>query len=86
MAIAAIAATPRPKNDCVLMPEATLAVACARPLLVVLFAPSVPAVPEPEPEPEPESDPAPLPADGEGGVLPVEPDPEAWPGLRFSVA
>lgn len=75
------------------IPGATLAVACAGVPELVLLAPPAPpappALPEPLPEPvpeEPEPLDAPPPAEGEGGVLPVEPEPGAWPGLRFSEA
>lgn len=75
MAMAATAAAPRPKNDCELRPDATLAVAWAGPDLVLL-ASGPPEVPEP--------------LEGEIGVLPPEPpeppEPGAWPGLKFSVA
>ena len=72
MTIAATAAAARPNNDGVLRPEATLVVCCAGGAAVLLA--SVPELDPPEP------------LEGEIGVLPLELEPGACPGLKFSAA
>lgn len=78
MAKTASAAAPRLKTDWLLSTGAALAVFCAG-LVVVPDAP-LPDVAEPDEPAEGEVVPVPLPP-----LVPV-PEPDAWPGLKFSDA